>query len=367
VCIFKLDKNSSITKFYPNEIKAYRFSNDKYYKSLNIFLKNGYRWVFAEVLLESEINLYYYWDGHDTKYFINKDSNLLGLINRDICVNYKGEYGTRVYNKLVWITIKAYKDTLISIFKDSKNIQDKVYNTDYNHKSLSKITKEYVDEKYFEKKCITYEKDLNKFKPTLGIYSGIQFSKIEITDSRINSKVIGEDIPMITTFPIGVFYNVPLSFINEQISIQIELKGTKMTYSKFGDLTTKNFLTKIQTTSIGVPILLKYTFLYNKIMPFVSFGKETNLNLNSKVTRNYMDDEYLLRVQSGGWFCEVGVNYKINNMFSVFTNLRFQSYKNIITTDDINSNLSFNETIERKSYAEIYKTYAEALYFGIKF
>jgi hypothetical protein len=391
-CVYRLDKDSKKTKFHANEIKAYRFLNDKYYEAIQINLKGKNKWVFAEVIIKGRISLYYYWRDKKVNYYIEKgDSILLGLSNDDIRAKVSDNSGTKVY----WMTFKVFRDSLYSFFYDCKKIQDKVDFVDYNHESLTKISKEYISEKCINTSCINYEKDLNMNKPTFGVFSGIQLSKIDFLESKLDSKVVGIEVPIFYSVPIGVFYNFPLALLNDNLSFQIELITSSLNYSKLGDITKKNFITNIRSRTIGIPLLFKYVVSNSKYSPTIAFGKETGFNFDSKVTRtytgaeyfqndyllsmhslafdnidrtqNYTVNEYLHLFKSGGWFIEFGLNYKIKPKFSVFSNLRIQSTRNMIIYDKYYNRYTYNANVERNSYAEIYRTYLAALYFGLKF
>ncbi|KPK79477.1 MAG: hypothetical protein AMS27_17980 [Bacteroides sp. SM23_62_1] len=99
ICSFKKHKKAEKTNYKPFEIKAYRFTGDKYYISRYVKQTEETVPVFIEYLVDGIADLYYY---RDTKnidhYFIEKeDSTLVELTNeRKMIVvdngHYKGYY-----------------------------------------------------------------------------------------------------------------------------------------------------------------------------------------------------------------------------------------------------------------------------------
>jgi hypothetical protein len=357
VCLFKANNKSKTIRYYPDEIKSYRYINGKYYDAKKIFFKDDYRSVFTDVLLKGEINLYYFRKNKEMEYYIEKeDGNLIGLINKEVPVRPRSYI---YYNEFNAVYISIYKDTLYSVFSDCEKVQNQLGKVDYTHKSLVNITKEYLNETCKESDCITYEKNFNSQKPGFGVFSGIQLSKIAWSP-KIKSNFL-------TSVPIGLLYNIPFSLINDRLSFQIELIYNSINYKQeFSNLFNSKNIIKITSGTIGIPLLLKYEISRNKVSPVFAFGKEINHVFNSITT--YNDEELQLNsFQKSGWFFDLGLNYKIFQNSILFTNIRVQSFNNlIIGSYGTGNQLPFYSASEHRYYNMI-KTYLAVLYLGMKF
>ena len=185
VCVFKA-KNESVVKYLPEDIKAYRMLDDKYYVSRQVDVKGENKYVFIDVLLKGEVSLYHHRKNKTMAYFIEKrNSNMIGLVNEEVLLRYKHDDNVAVlYSPTYVLQNKIYKDTLLSVFSDSEKIQDQIGDVEYDPKSLTQITKAYLKEKCSGNDCIDYERDLNKYAPRFGILSGIQLNSISFLPSE---------------------------------------------------------------------------------------------------------------------------------------------------------------------------------------
>ena len=78
-CVFKLSKDDQEEKFTPEDIKAYRFIDSKYYVSKKILTEDSIETqLFLEYLIDGIVDVFYYRDLSDENYLIdNGDGNLL--------------------------------------------------------------------------------------------------------------------------------------------------------------------------------------------------------------------------------------------------------------------------------------------------
>ena len=370
ICLFKETKGKKTIKYLPGEIKAYRFKNDKYYCSEKVLFKGTYKSVFLEVLLDGCLNLYYDWHNKSMSYYIKKDDGLvIGLINMELDIKTH-DYGHLAFNNYDDVKIAVYKDTLASVFRDSKKIKNQIFNIDYNSKSLLAITTEYINETCNANKCITYTKDLNKYKPRFGIYSGINFSEITFLTFKNfyseNFNISNAKSSVFKTYPIGLFLNFPLPLINDRLSFQFEFSTTSLDYrqSLYDAPNFTNNLT-IQSRTFGIPVLLKYEIKRKIVSPSLAIGKSTNFVLNSMVNAEYLSDLSLHSYPKGGMFFEFGLDYKLSDKISLFSNLRVESFKNIVIVGK--NLLTYRSILNTYNYQFDYKTNTTALNIGIKF
>jgi len=375
-CQFKESKKSQAVKYYPNQIISYGFIDDKYYSSQRLFVDTGYRDYFFDVLLEGDVNLYYFRKYRNMSYFLQKKGGtLVGLSNEHITISHP------VTNRVIYdvgykLEIHDYKDTLSSLFKDCPEIQKQIRDFEYNRKSIVKITKEYIDLTCKKNNCIRYERDKHISKPTVGIFSGVRISKVYFLDPVYSTELETENTP---SFPMGVFYNIPFDFFIEGLSFQMEFIYNQLTYHpKFtrisNDLAYVNFSSEVYS----IPLLFNYGYKMKKLYPTVGFGKEFGLVTRSKfqylrygsvpvINSIYGGVDCLIhKQQNGGWFFDLAVTYKIHPKFSLFTGIRFQRQYNLIINDEYANNYSF-AIAEKDRMGKKYETDMTSIRIGISF
>src|SRR5690606_39207532 len=88
-CYFKKDKQDVDNRYEPTEIKAYRFTDGKYYVSKPIMVDGIERTAFLEFLINGVVKIYYYKDKDDL-YFLEKDGQIYELKNTRSQVSNEG-------------------------------------------------------------------------------------------------------------------------------------------------------------------------------------------------------------------------------------------------------------------------------------
>ncbi len=378
VCVYKADKNSPIVNYLPGEIKSYRFIGDKYYSSQEVFINNEYKYAFTDVLLEGKLNLYHYRKNSEMAYYLEKqDGSLVGLLNKRAKVQFSSEelYGIQNPDKKIpanserfgnqmnaEVYLDIYKDTLFFAFNESEKVRDQLDSITYTQKPLIKITKNYINEICYEgQSCINYEKDFSLFRPTFGLYSGIRLSSYAFTDTNVKSE-------MFTSVPVGVFCNFPMHRYNNGLSFQIEVLtngfGKNLSFSDPSDTIVYMYL---KSRTIGIPVSLRYQLNFNKFSPTIAIGKEIGWVVNSDVRIDEYSDMLLHRTQKGGWFYDIGLEYKLATHLSLFTTVRYQSFSNLVLDESRNNRPSYNLKYDNDFYLKEFRTNTFSLHVGIKF
>lgn len=379
VCVFKV-KNEPVINYHPEDIKAYRMLDDKYYVSRQVDVKGEYKYVFIDVLLKGEVSLYHHRKNKNMVYYIEKkDSNMIGLVNEEVLLRYKHDDNVAVlYSPTYTLQNKIYLDTLRSVFSDSEKIQNQVGEVEYDPKSLMQITKAYIHEVCEGSDCINYERDLNKYTPKFGVFSGVQLNKISFLPSvkgmysnEENSTIVANDF---VSYPIGIFVNFPMNLISDRLSFQIEAIWNERLYNE--ELSaTQNFGRNIEinTQTIGIPLLFKYQIGNGSFSPSIAVGKETGFVFESKVIIEEVvidpdkpKDLMIHPVNKGGWFGEIGLTYKLGRNLSLFSNIRIQSGKNLIIVEG-NQRAGYNTVVNSSDFVKEYKTNYSTLLVGLKF
>ncbi len=339
----------------------------KYYAAKDVSVKGKIKRVFTLVLVEGELSLYHQTKDKEFSYYLETDSGeLIPLVNRDR--NFKGQSdwiykGYTTYNEA---KIPIYKDTLYDFFSDTKRVQDQVYNVRYNSKAFMYITKAYLHETCKGSDCITYESKLNTTRERFGAFTGVFMSKIYFEDSGAESYVKA-------TVPIGLFYTLPLSFLHERLTFQNELIYRMLEYNELYNPPNETQYTKLRWDVVGIPLSIQYNTSFNRVSPTIGFGKEIGFVVNSDIVAvtegKFPEDdpivtsnEFIYRFQKGGWFLDLGCDYKLNNKISLFSNLRIQYYQNKVISDQYENQLTF-----KIAEGTRFDTFSAALHLGVRF
>jgi hypothetical protein len=361
VCIFKPDRKSPPTRYSAKEITGYRFEIGNQFKAGRFSVNGITKPVFAEVLVQGKISLLHSLGNKEMSYFIRKENGkLVGLMNKEnhntLLVSSANEQAK--FPRF----IALYRDSLSSAFNEDSTIHEGLENVGYNRKDLMEIASQYLLETCKDGNCISYKKDLTPYQVRFGILSGVRMTKIAWYETKKGSHEIESSI--LPTFPVGIFFNVPLNFFISNLSLQAELM-TSQIESKLGDVMVNDSSFLFESTCIGVPVSLRYRFLQNKLSPMIFFGKETAFVLKSFAI-SPSDGSWLHRTQKGGWFLGLGMDYAINKNISVFSDIRLQSYQNLVVDDRTGDNWLFNSYKSKRDFT-LLTSYSAALYVGMRF
>ncbi|MFN8207407.1 MAG: hypothetical protein U0T82_08365 [Bacteroidales bacterium] len=385
VCLFKSDNRTKAVKYSPGDISSYQMTNDKQYISKEVFYKGGYRKEFIEVLVSGQVSLYYHHKNPEMKFFIEKTKDsLIGLVNKKVSipVSSTGLYGLMNNEKAPLVSdkfseqlnasiyIDLYKDSLYSIFSNNEAIQNEVPNLKYTHRSLMSITKEYIYQTCGSENCIQYEKNLRINHPSFGFYSGYQFSNIiywKFKDDyrSYNSRVESNTF---SSVPLSLFCSFPITYISEFISLKIEARTNKINYNQGAiDLPWPHSEIFIESSNISFPISLNYRLTNHKISPTFGAGKEIAFVYDSQVQINNNPKRTLHGSQKGGWFADLGVDYRLKQKLSLFAAVRAESFRNlIVSTESTFARSSYDAIMENGNF-DLFTTRCFAFQLGIKF
>jgi hypothetical protein len=362
VCIFKTDRRSPPISYSAKEISGYRFESGNQFRAGRFSVKGLTKPLFAEVLVQGKISLLHSWGNKEMSYFIRKENGkLVGLMNKEnqnkLLVSSAGEQAR--FPRF----ISLYRDSLSSIFSDDSLIRNELEKVGYNRKDLIEITRQYLYETCKVENCVSYEKDLEPYHIRFGILSGFRLTKIAWYETKEGSHPI--ESTNLTSIPAGIFLNAPLNFFLSNLSLQAEIMSARIE-SNTGDVMVDNSNFIFESTYIGVPVSLRYRFLQNKLSPTIFFGKETSFVLKSSVETLNEESSWLHRTQKGGWLFGLGMDYKINNKLALFSDLRFQSYQNLVVDVRTGDNWLFNSYKSKNNFT-LLTSYSAALFVGFRF
>jgi hypothetical protein len=176
-CDFQKAGSDSVKRFYPGDIKGYRFDNGKYYVSREI----GGSKVFMEYLIHGKLDVYFYQDERgDNHYYAAKDT----LKPQELKYSKENRYSngkSYVYESKLYIGILNY------LTQDCGEMTEKLKSMkEPDHKNLIDIAKVYHNYKCKDEKCIIYEKKIpRKIKVALYGGSNLFFNTISNLDRKI--------------------------------------------------------------------------------------------------------------------------------------------------------------------------------------
>jgi len=298
-----------IIQYTPNEVKEYGLKDGRIYVSKTIFADDSLRKVFMLRLVKGKCTLYYY-RGKTTKTFYwEKDST--------------GLYELPKYHK-DHPKINFRKD-LEYLTGDCENVRNATKLVSYNIKSLTKLVTSYNN-------CVL--KPFQYFR--YGLLLGYGLNKLETSTFKLNStaninfKNEGGFLP-------GIFIDYPIEMSN--FSLHSDLYFTKNGYSYISNYTDKDLKQKntafvANTTSINIPVLVRYTFPTMDVRPFLNAGLIYTYNIKNS-TSIYTSTIYPTYIESTeidetshisknelGISFGAGIEYVLNNKHSVFFELR---------------------------------------------
>ncbi len=338
VCRFKENNRSKPVNYTPDQILSYHIEDGSFYSAGDYFHKGELNRVFAEVLLDGNLTLSHYGKNKEMAYYLEMEEGFpVGLINKELNVDRKSDFGYYAYSNTTEVKIPVYRDTLFSLFYDSKKIRNQVANVKYTQASMISISKAYLNETCQGGNCITYEKDLRRIRDRFGIYSGLQTTWMEPKEGSLGYEY---DI----SYPIGLYYNIPMPLINERFSVQFEMIYRRLISYEILDESGLLPDSPDAENMIGIPLLISYRILWNRFSPTLGAGKELSILQFS--------------TQRGSWFADVGLDFELTPGVSLFTRIRLQRqiYR---FKEDRNST--------PPQIAEDQASYFTALHVGIKF
>ena len=350
-CMFKDSVNLNEHIYSPEDINSYRFSNGKYYVSKSLTGTDGIKKVFMECLVKGIVDIYYYSDKLDGRYFVDKgDGILVELKNTKFTVVEDDKTYQR--NKNEYIAI------LSQIFQDSPKTCDELMSSELDYKSLTKLVVDYHKDKCTSDQCVVYEKKTNREKARFGIIlglNGVSLTRGKITDREEVFRNI--QLNSLVYPSIGVYIELKFPYINNELLFaqyeasfwqEIHTGTTIQTYysTTTNDMKDTKFNFKNQ-------LLLKYDLSRGKFRPFVETGFYLKFALSSKfeLTRTLQYDNspkvYIdsysgaspFLVNEIGLVGGVGLKYKVSVKRELFIDLRYNWGGGVISDNHFNSNI----------------------------
>jgi hypothetical protein len=241
--VCQVSEKGKTVEYTPYDIKEYGFKDGRVYVSKEIWYGDSSRRVFLQRLVKGPASLYYYKDKKLTTYFFENDNTGLVEIRRNGPQNEGPDY----------------RDKLYSFISDCQYIEDATRLAAYSRFPLSRLVERY-----------------NTCKPRpfpffkYGIYAGIELSWLKAPPGIKNKYFKEADFNCDAGLVIGVFIDQPI--LASDFSFLTEVYFTKNGYSSNFELYDKEIDILINTKSVNVPLLCRYTFPLMKFQPYVNMG-----------------------------------------------------------------------------------------------
>ncbi|HPT14940.1 MAG TPA: hypothetical protein PK796_09145 [Bacteroidales bacterium] len=296
-CVFKLSKDAQEEKFTPEDIKAYRFIDSKYYVSKKILTEDSIETqLFLEYLIDGIVDVFYYRDLSDEIYLVdNGDGNLLLVKDKnDVVVVDDVAYANEM---------KRYRGVLTYVFRKSPKVCKKIDYMQLDHKSIIGIAREYHQEVCTGQNCIVFEKAPQKAKiivsPLLG--TSVDFLRIK-NELKVNYYFLEGSDFNVSVFPsAGLTFRVNLPFVDERFGF---IFSPELGYREF---ITRNkgfdsgnpvvFDLRFSQFNLANSVFLSYDFVFDKIRPYVFAGLRINYHFNTDYSRKVLDQSENLLIE----------------------------------------------------------------------
>ncbi len=322
ICEFKADRSSSTEKFKPEEVKAYRFSDSKYYVSKKIKIEEEPETqYFLEMLVDGIYNLYFMQTGEKEYFFIESEEGMpVSLYKKyeTVFVEGKGEMLKEYSNHVALMK---------SVFADCEEIQPQINNTQLSHKSLINITRKYHDYMCDDQECIVYEKSLSKVKILISPVIGFNQSSLSLDDGFFSNMSYDNCL----TPNLGLLAEAVFPRTNDKLSVQFEtVYGTNDFYGIYRGYYEVFF----ESSFIQPSLAIKYTLPGKILRPslaigglgMLQFSNEANAkiyNENLGTTKEIVLSDFPIKKQLKGVFAQVGCNIKVTKHREMFLHLRY--------------------------------------------
>lgn len=318
-----VESAKGIIRYTPNEVKEYGLNDGRIYVSKTIFADDSLKKVFMLRLVKGKFSLYYYRGKNIKTFYWQKDSTTL--------------YELPKYHK-DHPEINFRKD-LEYLTSDCENVRNATKLVSYNIKSLTKLVTNYND-------CVL--KPFQHFR--YGLLLGYGLNKLETSPDQlgsaanINFDFVGGVLP-------GIFIDYPIKMSN--ISLHTDLYFTKNGYSYYSsyvdkDLIEENTFFVANTTSINIPVLLRYTFPTINVRPFLNAGFIYTYNIKNStgiytstiyptyIQTTVFDENSHITKNELGISAGAGVEYILNYKHSVFFELRYNKLFSLPNENNLN-------------------------------
>jgi hypothetical protein len=323
-CFFRESENTKVHLYTPTDISEYGFDDFKHYKTAKITIDSKEMNLFVEILVRGRASLFL----HNKTFYIQKDSATLhALIQKDTMIySKKGHY--RYIKNQKYIPLLKY-----TLLADCEKIESKIDNTYYEERDFISLVKAY--NKCFGENTEDTKVKLSRVQFKFGAASGLHLSKPIFKDNVLASRAIQEaNFNTSNSGIIGAVMNLSFPRFSKRLALegQIFMSIHKFTGSHFEELSAVNNIkstTNYNHSQVHIPFTVKYTWVTNRIRPFLGFGfgytafPETSITLeriysfdsNPPSTTIQLNSGNTSKTRQGGLIMNTGIHLPIKKHF----------------------------------------------------
>jgi hypothetical protein len=263
-CNFLSDQ---VVKVYaPEDIKAYRVENSKYYVAKEVTWNDKKEMVFLEFLVDGIVNLYYLKESINEYYFIERDTALILLSNDEKKIVIKSTVASGKDDKTYVANSNQYIGVLKYLFQDSPEVMKDIPHTRFDYKPLINLTREYHESVCKDYSCIDYTKNIK-----MSVYLEPSFGMIHSTMGLKTSEDHAQDL--------NPYFGLNISLRNTKRDRWNFLTGISYSSVEFeGEFVNSIFPTPSQPEELfriylkysylSIPIAVEYFLPAKKLQPF---------------------------------------------------------------------------------------------------
>ncbi len=334
-CDFKEYENQNVISYEPNQIKGYRYLNDKHFIS-KVFIKDDLKEkVFFEVLVKGKVTLYKY----NGVYYVEKDDDAYHELTNDLIKIYKDDKEYFKYDK-------RHISTLSYLLSDCTSIKEKINEVKITEKELTELIELYND--CIGEPSITFKENKPWFKTHFGLIIGVNSSKINFSSDYQNLEYITSDFDRSNSIMPGLYFDFISPRINERIAIHVGLFYLNSSYKsssiiEISNITDRNEVT-IELKQLKVPLGLRYTFPEKNFTPYFDLGVSDTFNVDSSslwvlerernnVVETFEREALDIGENQFGFWGGIGVKKSISDKLSAFLELRYEQTSGVTLND----------------------------------
>lgn len=317
-CRFKQNETQQLQEYSPQDIKAYRILDNKFYISKNIPINDTSKTVFVECLVDGAVDLYYYFENLKDIYYIEKEDGEIYALETETNT-VKKDYMTYELNSNI------YKGVLTYALSDCKEIKSSINTVSLNHKSMINLSKKYHEYICDGEKCIVYEKQ-KKQNLDFGLFISYNLIYYNLIEANFGS--YGYHVPKLDNASspgIGLIIDYKPSFGNNKImfSIQTEYFSTKFNEIHSDDFDEDYVYKYIKTSNWYNSVLIKYKYPSKNVQPVLFVGPSCNfVKVTDKLLQPHATTLPISSIM-GGADIGSGIEYSIKDKLDVFINLTY--------------------------------------------
>jgi hypothetical protein len=246
-CLVKKGKKEfTLTPF---DIEEYRLRDGRVYVSRNIQLPDSIRRVFLLQLVKGNTNLYYYTEKNLKIFFIEPDSSRFIELPKNA-----GD--------------KSYRTQLKEITSDCPKVLDAVKVVTYHRNSMKGLINRYNG-------CIAMPLPRMRY----GFMAGYGLTQINAAPVE-NDNLKKFDFPYEGRYFMGLFLDKPVRVSDFSFHLELIYNKYGFSYHEYSADKDLDFVGNV--SSLAMPILIRYTYPFNKIRPFINAGGIAGYNIKNE-------------------------------------------------------------------------------------